>query len=203
MYIKEVYERLTGFVDGISWMLTEKELSEIGEIEAAIGEYIDNHEEEDIKYFNCPHCDMMLENQRNYDPDIENQNEFWCHECGITYIIEGDEIIEEEDSIDEKEENNSAETERPSLADALNKVFDTFTDYEGNLRPWFDDDGNEVALEEAINNVFVEYPDEAAQYNVEVETLFENPSYIVGYISIAWTNEDGELWHETHQWEVV
>ena len=103
MYIKETYSRLGGFIDSIAYMLDEAELNEIGEIEAAIGEYIDNHEEEDIKYFDCPHCGIALENQRNFDPEIENQNEFWCHECGITYIIEGDVVIEEEEIYEEEE----------------------------------------------------------------------------------------------------
>lgn len=103
MYIKEVYSRLNGFIDSIAYMLDDTKLDEIGEIEAAIGEYIDAHEEEDVKYFDCPHCGMTLENQRNFDPEVENQNEFWCHKCGITYIIEGEEVIEEEEIYEEEE----------------------------------------------------------------------------------------------------
>lgn len=103
---------MSDFLDKISGMLDEDELNEIGEIEVAIGEYIDAHEEEDIKYFKCPHCDMTLENQRRYDSDVENQNEFWCHKCGITYIIEGDKIIEEENPFEEVEEVEEEEYEK-------------------------------------------------------------------------------------------
>ena len=203
MYIKETYERLNSFIDGIAHMLDEAELNEIGEIEAAIGEYIDSHEGEDIKYFNCPHCGMTLENQRNFDPDVENQNEFWCHKCGITYILEGDEVIEEEDPFTE-EESEEVECKVSSLEEALHKVFDEFTDWEGRLRPSIEtDDEKEQYLEDAVNNVLSQYEDEVHSYNVETETLFENPSYIVGYISIAYTNENGELWHGTYKWEVV
>ena len=199
MYIKEAYERLNSFIDGIAHMLNDAELNEIGEIETVIGEYIDAHEEEDIKYFNCPHCGMTLENQRNFDPNVENQNEFWCHKCGITYILEGDEVIEEGDPFEEEEGY-----ERPSLEDALQDVFDVFTGWDGRLRPWYSDDsGENKDLEEAVNNILSQYEDEVHSYNVETETLFENPSYTVGYISIAYTNENGELWHETHKWEVV
>lgn len=203
MYIKEAYERLNGFIDSIAYMLDEAKLNEIGEIEVAIGEYIDAHEGEDVKYFTCPHCGMTLENQRNFDPDVENQNEFWCHKCGITYILEGDEVIEEEDPFTE-EESEEVECKVHSLEEALQDVFDVFTDWDGRLRPWFTDDNEKNRdLEQAINDVLTQYEDEIRSYNVETDTLFENPSYTVGYISIAYTNENGELWHETHKWEVI
>jgi transcription elongation factor Elf1 len=51
-----------------------------------------------MKYFNCPHCNMQLENQNNFYPH-DNENEFWCHKCGKIYIIEEDgSYIEEEDN---------------------------------------------------------------------------------------------------------
>lgn len=203
MYIKEAYERLNSFIDGIAYMLDEAKLKEIGEIETAIGEYIDAHEEEDIKYFNCPDCGMTLENQRNFDPDVENQNEFWCHKCGITYVVEGDVVIKEEDPFEEKSFFDEEECKVSSLEEALKEVFDEFTDWEGRLRPSIEVDEKEQYLEDAVNNVLSQYEDEVHSYNVETETLFENPSYIVGYISIAYTNENGELWHGTYKWEVV
>ena len=47
-----------------------------------------------IKYFNCPHCGMCLENQNSF-VCCENENEFWCHVCDVVYIVEDDEVIEE------------------------------------------------------------------------------------------------------------
>lgn len=204
MYIKEAYERLNRFIDDIAYRLDEAELKEIGEIETVIGEYIDAHEEEDIKYFNCPHCGVTLENQRNFDPDVENQNEFWCHKCGITYIVEGDVVIEEEDPFEEKDSFDEEECKVSSLEEALKEVFDEFTDDIGTLRPWIENNDKGYSyLEDAVNNILSQHEDEVHSYNVVTETLFEKSSYTVGYISIAYTNENGELWHETHKWEVM
>lgn len=52
-----------------------------------------------MKYFNCPHCGIQLENQNNFYPH-DNENEFWCHKCGKIYIIEDENgsYIEEEDN---------------------------------------------------------------------------------------------------------
>lgn len=48
-----------------------------------------------IKHFFCPYCDKELLNQNEFI-DCDNENEFWCDDCDITFIIEEDgEIIEE------------------------------------------------------------------------------------------------------------
>ena len=52
-----------------------------------------------MRKFICPHCGKQLENQRIYFMcENENENEFWCDTCGITYILEEDgSYVEERD----------------------------------------------------------------------------------------------------------
>lgn len=51
-----------------------------------------------MRKFICPHCGKQLENQRIYFM-CENENEFWCDTCGITYIFEEDgSYVEERDT---------------------------------------------------------------------------------------------------------
>lgn len=51
-----------------------------------------------MKYFICPHCGKQLINQSMWYPN-ENENEFWCDDCGKIYIIEEDGSYIEEESI--------------------------------------------------------------------------------------------------------
>ena len=46
-------------------------------------------------YFNCPHCGQRLENQSR-SVVCQNENEFWCDKCNKNYIIEKDNVIEED-----------------------------------------------------------------------------------------------------------
>lgn len=98
MDIKEALENLGMFADIMNDIgcFTEEELEQYEKAIRAVSFYVDTQEGKSIKYFTCPHCDMQLENQRNFSDDIWNLNEFWCHQCGKTYIIEENEIIEED-----------------------------------------------------------------------------------------------------------
>lgn len=49
-----------------------------------------------MKYFYCPYCNKQLINQNAY-VHCDNENEFWCDDCGKIYIVENDKVIEEED----------------------------------------------------------------------------------------------------------
>lgn len=50
-----------------------------------------------MKYFICPHCGKQLINQNAWYQN-ENENEFWCDDCGKIYILEEDGSYIEEDS---------------------------------------------------------------------------------------------------------
>jgi transcription elongation factor Elf1 len=47
-----------------------------------------------IKHFICPYCGKELLNQNEF-VDCDNENEFWCDNCDITFIEEDGEIVEE------------------------------------------------------------------------------------------------------------
>jgi transcription elongation factor Elf1 len=47
------------------------------------------------KYYVCKHCNKQLLNQNLFQP-CDNLNEFWCDDCGKTYIIEENRVIEED-----------------------------------------------------------------------------------------------------------
>jgi transposase-like protein len=47
-----------------------------------------------IKHFICPYCGKELLNQNEF-VDCDNENEFWCDNCEITFIEEDGEIVEE------------------------------------------------------------------------------------------------------------
>ena len=48
-----------------------------------------------MKYFWCPYCGMELINQNEF-VECDNENEFWCNICEITFIVDEDgEVIEE------------------------------------------------------------------------------------------------------------
>lgn len=42
-----------------------------------------------MNHFICPYCGKQLINQNAWYPN-ENENEFWCDDCGKIYIIEED-----------------------------------------------------------------------------------------------------------------
>ena len=50
-----------------------------------------------MKYFYCSHCGKQLINQRVF-VECENENEFWCDDCGTTYIVDDDGYVLEESS---------------------------------------------------------------------------------------------------------
>ena len=50
-----------------------------------------------MKYFVCPYCGKQLINQNAWHSN-ENENEFWCDDCGKIYIIEEDGSYIEEDN---------------------------------------------------------------------------------------------------------
>ena len=81
----------------------------------------------------------------------------------------------------------------------LENCINHYTDMDGNLLPAVDD----ITLEEALDKVFMKHPDEVHAYSVAQETVFENPSYITGYISVCWVDHHGNINHETAQWEVL
>ncbi len=86
-----------------------------------------------------------------------------------------------------------------TLEDDIENCINEYTDMDGNLLPSVDD----ITLEEALDKVFMKHPDEVHAYSVAQETVFENPSYITGYISVCWVDKYGHLNHETAQWEVI
>ena len=47
-----------------------------------------------IKHFICPYCGKELLNQNEFI-DCDNENEFWCDNCEITFIEEDGKIVEE------------------------------------------------------------------------------------------------------------
>lgn len=47
-----------------------------------------------LKYYYCPYCDKELMNQNEFI-ECDNENEFWCDNCDITFIEEEGELIEE------------------------------------------------------------------------------------------------------------
>lgn len=81
----------------------------------------------------------------------------------------------------------------------LENCINHYTNMDGNLLPSVDD----ITLEEALTKVFERHPDEVMSFSIAQETIFENPSYITGYISVCWIDEYGHLNHETAQWEVI
>lgn len=81
----------------------------------------------------------------------------------------------------------------------LENCINHYTDMDGNLLPSVDD----ITLEEALTKVFESHPDEVMSFSIAQETIFENPSYITGYISVCWIDKYGHLNHETAQWEVI
>lgn len=81
----------------------------------------------------------------------------------------------------------------------LENCVSCYTDMDGNLLPAVDD----ITLEEALTKVFESHPDEVHAFSVAQETVFENPSYITGYISVCWVDHHGNINHETAQWEVI
>lgn len=46
-------------------------------------------------HFQCPHCKQQLENQSRWVV-CQNENEFWCDKCNKNYIVEKDNVIEED-----------------------------------------------------------------------------------------------------------
>lgn len=85
------------------------------------------------------------------------------------------------------------------LETELENCFACYTDMDGNILPSV----NDITLEEALSKVFESHFDEVMSFSVAQETIFENPSYITGYISICWIDKYGHLNHETAQWEVI
>ena len=49
-------------------------------------------------YFICPYCGKQLENQTRYVVPGANENEFFCDDCGKTYIRESEDTYIEEDN---------------------------------------------------------------------------------------------------------
>ena len=96
--IYSILEKINGVFDMVAatGFFNADELEDIEILERELRFYVDTKEGKSIKYFACPNCGMLLENQRNFSDDIWNLNEFWCHQCGKTYIIEENEIIEED-----------------------------------------------------------------------------------------------------------
>ena len=48
-----------------------------------------------VKHFYCSYCNKELLNQNEFI-ECDNENEFWCDDCDITFIIDEDgEVIEE------------------------------------------------------------------------------------------------------------
>jgi hypothetical protein len=86
-----------------------------------------------------------------------------------------------------------------TLEDDIENCINEYTDMDGNLLPSVDD----ITLEEALDKVFTKHPDAVRSFSVAQETVFENPSYITGYISVCWIDHCGNLNHETAQWEVI
>lgn len=86
-----------------------------------------------------------------------------------------------------------------TLEDDIENCINGYTDMDGNILPSVDD----ITLKEALIKVFENHPDEAMSFSVAQETIFENPSYITGYISVCWIDEYDHLNHETAQWEVI
>ena len=48
-----------------------------------------------VKHFICPYCDRELLN-RNEFVECDNENEFWCDACDITFIIDEEGEVWEE-----------------------------------------------------------------------------------------------------------
>lgn len=98
--IYSILEKISSIFDMVAatGFFNADELEDIEILERELRFYVDTKEGKSIKYFICPHCDMQLENQRNFFDDILNLNEFWCHQCDKIYIIEEDEIIEEDNN---------------------------------------------------------------------------------------------------------
>ncbi len=86
-----------------------------------------------------------------------------------------------------------------TLEEHLQDVFDKYTNWDGDLIPSVDD----ITLEEALTKAFESHPDEVCSFSLDQHTVFENASYITGYISICWIDKYGCLNHETAQWEVM
>lgn len=85
------------------------------------------------------------------------------------------------------------------LETELENCFACYTDMDGNILPSV----NDITLEEALTKVFESHPDEVCSFSTDQCTIFENASYITGYISICWIDKYGHLNHETAQWEVI
>ena len=60
---------------------------------------------------------------------------------------------------------------------------------------------NDVALEDAITELFIENDFNDCDFNVETDTLFDSCSYETGYCAIAWIDW-GRLHTYNFQWEV-
>lgn len=48
-----------------------------------------------MKYFSCPHCGKQLINVNNFY-DCENENEFYCDDCRLTFVLDEDGSFYEE-----------------------------------------------------------------------------------------------------------
>ena len=60
---------------------------------------------------------------------------------------------------------------------------------------------DDLELEEAINQLFIDNGFNDCNFNVETDTLFDSCSYETGYCAIAWI-ENNQLYTYNFQWEV-
>ena len=78
-------------------------------------------------------------------------------------------------------------------------LFERYATNNGNLTKC---DENDIHLSEAIEELFDSMGYKEAMYSIEYNSLFDNPSIEVGYVSVAWIEAD-ELHHEVFDYTVL
>ena len=102
MNIHTALDKISDYLDAyIEYAeLTHDELNALCDVEDALYDYVKEKEGINMnsqKYFICPHCGKQLLNE-NLFRKCDNVNEYFCEDCGKTYIRENENDYIEEDA---------------------------------------------------------------------------------------------------------